>query len=237
MKGINGHRQTRRNFLLQSGLLVATAAVVGPAALGCGAEKGKKAAEVTATEDLMWEHGVLRRLMLIFDEIGSRLTQGLEFPFQVLLDGVDLIKRFIQDYHEKAEENFLFPRFIKAGKLVELVAVLRQQHEAGRRLMEKLLSKATLENLQDPGERTNLAEYFRAFNRMYRAHAAREDTVLFPAFREVVSPKEFDAIGDKFEAEEQRLFGKDGFEKMVAQVANLEKALGLYELLQFMPKL
>ncbi len=56
-------------------------------------------------------------------------------------------------------------------------------------------------------------------------------------FREAVSPEEFDALGDKFEEEEEKLFGKEGFEKMMAQVANLEKALGLYELPQFMPKL
>jgi hypothetical protein len=31
----------------------------------------------------------------------------------------------------------------------------------------------------------------------------------------------------KFEDEEQRLFGKDGFERMVARVADLEKSLGL----------
>ena len=33
--------------------------------------------------------------------------------------------------HEKLEENFLFPRFRKANKLVDLVDVLLQQHQAG----------------------------------------------------------------------------------------------------------
>ena len=71
---------------------------------------------------------------------------------------------------------------------------------------------------------------------MYRPHAAWEDTVLYPAFRSVITPREFVALGDKFEDKEQELFGKDGFEKIVVEVAGLEKQLGLYDLSQFTPK-
>jgi hemerythrin-like domain-containing protein len=72
---------------------------------------------------------------------------------------------------------------------------------------------------------------------MYRPHEAREDTVLFPAFRSVVSAHEYDALGDDFEKKEDELFGEDGFFKVVDKVAELEKKLGIYELAQFTPKL
>ena len=63
--------------------------------------------------------------------------------------------------------------------------------------------------------------------RMYRGpHAAREDTVLFPALHELLSNKEMDALGDQFEDEENRRFGNRGFEKTVEQVAAIEKELG-----------
>jgi hemerythrin-like domain-containing protein len=71
------------------------------------------------------------------------------------------------------------------------------------------------------------------FIRMYQPHAAREDTVLFPAFKRLVSPKEYDALGDEFEKKEQDLFGGDGFEKNVDLVAGLEKQMGVYDLAQF----
>ena len=41
------------------------------------------------------------------------------------------------------------------------------------------------------------------FIRMYRPHKAREDTILFPAFHSIVSPDEFDALGDAFEDQEE----------------------------------
>ena len=57
-----------------------------------------------------------------------RLNAGQPFPPEVLTSGADLTCRFIEDYHEKLEEDYLFPRFEQAGKLVELTQVLRQQH-------------------------------------------------------------------------------------------------------------
>jgi hemerythrin-like domain-containing protein len=71
---------------------------------------------------------------------------------------------------------------------------------------------------------------------MYAPHEAREDTVLFPALRKIVSAHEYDAFGDQFEDEEHRRFGEDGFEKYVDKVAAIEKRLGIYELAQFTPR-
>ena len=71
---------------------------------------------------------------------------------------------------------------------------------------------------------------------MYRPHAAREDTDLFPKLRELVSAHEYDAMAEDFEKKEHELFGEEGFEKMVDRVANIEKTLGIYDLAQFTPK-
>lgn len=45
-----------------------------------------------------------------------------------------------------------------------------------------------------------------------------------------------DKLGDRFEAEEDRLFGDGGFEKNVVHVAEIEKKPGIYELEQFTAK-
>jgi hemerythrin-like domain-containing protein len=76
----------------------------------------------------------------------------------------------------------------------------------------------------------------RLFIAMYQPHEAREDTVLFPKLRSVVSANEFDAIAEDFEKDEHRKFGEDGFEKVVDRVAGLERALGIYDLAKFTPQ-
>jgi hemerythrin-like domain-containing protein len=227
--------ETRRDFICKSGIFLGGAALLGPARV-LAAERVEETVEVTPTEDLMQEHGVLRRLLLIYDDVASRLHQGQKFPLQALKDATGLIRSFVEDYHEKDEEEYLFTRFNKTGKLVELVKVLYQQHQAGRQLTAHLQASLTPDLLNQPAARLQVASYLRAFTRMYRPHAAREDTELYPAFRSVISPKEFMTLGETFEDKEEKLFGKNGFEKIVGQVADLEKQLGIYQLEQFTPK-
>ena len=48
--------------------------------------------------------------------------------------------------------------------------------------------------------------------------------------------KEVKELGERFEKEEHRVFGEGGFDKTVAEVAAIEKELGIYELASFTPK-
>ena len=184
---------------------------------------GTEAREISPVEDLIREHGALRRVLLIYDEIRRRLTAAAELPAGVVSAAANIIRRFVEEYHEKLEENELFPRFERAGRLVDLVKVLRLQHQAGRKVTATILSLATPESLNDPAFRGRLAESLDQFGRMYRPHAAREDTVLFPAFPALLPEKEYKELGEKFEDTEQQLFGKNGFENIVNQIADLGK--------------
>ena len=61
---------------------------------------------------------------------------------------------------------------------------------------------------------------------MYENHAAREDTIVFPAWKGALSERELDQMGEEFEEIGRRQFGKDGFEDAVAQIGQIEEALG-----------
>ena len=196
---------------------------------------GKPEEEVSPAEDLMREHGVLRRILLIYGEAIRRLDAGEAFRPQALKDAAGIVRSFVEDYHEKLEEDFLFPRFNKARKQQDLVKVLLEQHRAGRRLTDTTLRLATAAGLKSGDDRWTLTQSLRQFIRMYEPHAAREDTVLFPAFKEIVTADEYDALGDEFEKKENELFGDKGFEKVVERVATIEKGLGIYDLKQFTP--
>ncbi len=106
-----------------------------------GAAKAK-APEVEPNEDLMREHGALRRMLLIYEEVARRTAAGRP-PLAQLAATSSLIKRFVEDYHEKLEENYVFPTFEKAKKLTDLTSVLRRQHAAGRKLTEQLHALAS----------------------------------------------------------------------------------------------
>lgn len=194
-----------------------------------------KTEEVTPVEDLMREHGVLRRVMLIYEKELGDLEKGKTVQFSVIFKSAAIIQNFIESYHEKLEEDYIFPIFEKAGKLTDLTKTLREQHKAGRKLTGAILMLSKEKRCGDKDEPNALADNLRLFIRMYRPHAAREDTVLFPALRNLISEKEYDELGDKFEDKEHALFGENGFEGKIKEVAELEKELTIYELSQFTP--
>lgn len=227
-------RPSRRRFMAAA-IPAGTLALVPGAAALAGEEKHEEGEEeVSTNEDLMREHGILKRVLIAYDEIIRRIRAGQEFPPQAVTDGATIIRKFIEDYHEKLEEDHLFPRFRKAGKLVDLVTVLYAQHQAGRRVTERILAKAG-SGLKSAEDRNALAGDLEAFNRMYAPHEAREDTVLFPELHKIVSPHEYDALGEQFEKIERQTFGGDGFDIYVDKVAALEKRLGIYDLAKFTP--
>ena len=232
-------RILKRRVFLRSGIILGGATLIGRGPLR-GAENEKqseeKEIEVGPPEDLMREHGVLKRVLLIYGEALRRLDAKQDFPPDALADAARIIRSFVEDYHEKLEEDFLFPRLEKANQLVDLVKVLRTQHQAGRRVTDVTLRFANLQSLKNDADRAQLISSMQQFIRMYNPHEAREDTVLFPAFRKIVSPHEFDSLGEDFERKEDELFGEDGFEKVVDKIAGIEKRFGIYDLAQFTPK-
>lgn len=194
----------------------------------------KEKEEVSTNEDLMREHGVLKRVMLSYDEVVRRIHSGQDFPPQAVLDGANIIRKFIEDYHEKLEEDHLFPRFRNSGKLADLVNTLYAQHQAGRRVTDRILAAAG--SARTPDDRNKLAADLAAFKRMYAPHEAREDTVLFPKLRKIVSNHEYDSLGEQFEKIEHKTFGGDGFDIYRDKVKSLEKPLNIYDLTQFTPQ-
>jgi hemerythrin-like domain-containing protein len=247
-------RPTRRNMIHGAAAVAASAGFIAPAALllgGCATDSRHASAtadttaagkhdegeeDVTPPEDLMREHGVLKRIMLVYDEVLRRMQAKQDFPPDALADAAGMVRSFVEDYHEKLEEDYLFPRFEKANKLVELVKVLRAQHQAGRRVTDVVLQRANASALRDSDNVARVTTAMREFNRMYAPHEAREDTVLFPAFRSLVSANEYASLGEDFEKKENQLFGHEGFERMVDKVGGIEKKLGIYDLAQFTPK-
>jgi hemerythrin-like domain-containing protein len=229
-------KTSRRTFLAGTSV-IATSALAAPFAALAVQKTQKKPAkkkegpeeEVSTNEDLMREHGVLNRILLIYDEAIRRIQAKEKFDPAVITKSAGLIKSFIEDYHEKLEEDHIFPRFEQAGKLVELTVNLRAQHAMGRRVTERIVAAAK------SGDTQTLNASLAAFNRMYRPHEAREDTVLFPALHGLVSKHEYDAMGEEFERIERKTFSGDGFDMAVDQVAELEKQFGIYDISQFTP--
>ena len=227
----------KRHFLKRAAVLVVAGGLIVPSSLAAARVREKNSereAEVTPPEDLMREHGVLDRVLLVYEAGLRKFDANDDFDPAVLTGAAQVVRDFIENYHEQSEEEAVFPRFRKARKLVPLVDTLLAQHKAGRKVTDIILQTAP-GSRKDGDDRRKLVPAIKAFIAMYRPHAAREDTELFPLLRELVSPHEFDAMAEDFERKEHQKFGADGFEMMVHKVAGLEQSLGINDLAQFTP--
>jgi hemerythrin-like domain-containing protein len=233
----------RRAFLLFTSASALLAACVGEHAHPTSPERGEKVKEdagdgkehdkeeekeVAANEDLMREHGVIRRVLVVYGETAARLrTKPDGVDLAELKKAAELMRTFAEDYHEKKlEETHLFPAVQRAGgPAAKEIDTLLAQHKRGREITDYVIA-ATARPL-GADSANDLARTLDGFVRMYSEHAAREDTIVFPAWKDSLSEKQYDEMGELFEKIEHDTFGHDGFDDAVERIAAIERAIGL----------
>ncbi|MGH9874123.1 MAG: hemerythrin domain-containing protein [Pyrinomonadaceae bacterium] len=232
-------KPTRREWLVGLSSLGAGAVLIGcnknrPNEESESKESAGDEPEVTATEDLMREHGVLRRALLVYHESAMKLRDGASVPPEPLQKTAKLFRAFGEEYHEKKlEEVYIFPAVKKAGGAAGGYAdVLIAQHQRGREITDFIMAATAGPRIATANVKT-FAESLEALVRMYEHHAAIEDTVVFPAWKETLSSRDLDGMNEKFEEIEHKQFGEDGFENALKQMTEIEQSLGFSDLAQF----
>ena len=230
----------RRLIVTGVGLLGAGVMLAGAASRIVGAaekddEDNEK--EVGAVEDLMREHGVIRRAILVYRQAAAKLrVKPVSVDPDALRRTALLFRNFGEDYHEKKlEETHIFPAIKKAGgPAAAYVDTLIAQHQRGREITDYVLA-LTSKGAIGSADAEPLAHALDGIELMYEHHAAREDTVVFPAWKNALSAEQLGHMGELFEEIEQKQFGKDGFEDAVTQIAGIEEAFGIADIAQFTP--
>jgi hemerythrin-like domain-containing protein len=208
---------------------------------GCGAQAGDEDDEegeggpVTANEDLMREHGVLRRILVLYREVSPRLRADPgSIDAAALGVAATFFREFGERYHEQMlDEQHIFPAVRKpSSDDAGLIDTLLAQHERGRAITDYVIARTRNGKLAT-ADAEPMAKALTGFARMYEAHTAREDTVIFPAFRASLGQKAYQEIGEQFEDIERKTFGGDGFDRALNEVSQIEGRLGLADLSGF----
>jgi hemerythrin-like domain-containing protein len=220
--------------LARRGIIAAVAALGAATSLSACGSKADADEDVSATEDLMREHGVLRRILVIYRECAAMLRAGNSFDATALGAAADLFRAFGEDYHErKLEEAHIFPRVRSAdGAMAPLIDTLVAQHARGREINQFLLERCRSGTIAG-GSGNAVAGALESFARMYEEHAAVEDTIVFQRWRKLLSERQRDEAAETFESIERSQFHGDGFDRSVTLVAGIERRLGLSDLARY----
>lgn len=196
---------------------------------------------LSPTCDLMKEHGLLNRILLIFNEYNRRLDKGniSQYECDNLMTIMNVIQIYLERHHEIDEEKYIFP-FIRP----ELAELLYLQHVYSRKitiLIISLLANGINDNKSSfdipifPNQtrriiissRKLLQSCLVTSMQNYRKHEVLEDTIAFPEARKAMSSEISKELTDKFEESEHRIGGFDKFLKIIKDVEN---NLGMYRL-------
>ena len=179
------------------------------------------APEENPISDLMKEHGILNRILLIFEAIQKNPQ------LDIILTLAYIIRIFIEDFHEKMEERYLFETILKRSNdddLKSIVMKLYEQHRVSRKLTDIILFDPLIDHK---------LEAIKLFVMMYRRHEAIEDTVVFPAFRKLINVSEYSELKEIFEKNEEEIMGEKLSHDRVLNVINfVEHQLGIESLLK-----
>lgn len=240
-------KDNRRTFLKQAGLL-AVGALSSTVLMSCASPTETRQARtptdtlpvsgcgMTPAEELMREHGLVERGLLVYEACSLRLMNGQEVPLGALETTTRMMRDLGGKHHTVMEEEYLFPRLRKAGQLVPVVDELVRQHNVARQMAGDILALVgSRDGARDEVRRRSLSTMLQQYVRMYRPHAAIEDTLVFPAFARMVPEGEYRSLTARFQDHEARLFGDHGFQELTEQAADVEKQLGLNDLSMFTP--
>lgn len=225
---------SRRRWLAYAGTSVSALVIASAYGAEQTPEKGA-AKDVTGAEDLMREHGVLRRILMVYAETARRLARSEPtVPVDALIKAAGLFRRFGEEYHERSlEEKHIFPTLTQhGGPNADLARILISQHDRGRQITDYILA-ATRTGKISPSDVRPVADTLSSFVWMYQEHTAIEDTVAFPAWKSLLSASQYHELSEQFENIEHQTFGRDGFEEAVHTVAGIEQAFGLANLAAF----
>ena len=175
---------TRRQLLTGIPLIGAGALLIGCQRTQPGSsatnERDRRAAgedqgtpEVSATEDLMREHGILRRALLVYKESAAKMRQDLaSVPADALEKTAQLFRVFGEEYHErKLEEAHLFPSLKKTqNPATAYVDILTAQHARGREITDYILSLTGGDKIP-PSKGEDFINALESFVRMYEHHS------------------------------------------------------------------
>lgn len=186
-----------------------------PSGLEDGIEK------MSATQELGLEHAVLDRIMLAMNNSMKMAGKGSKSSLQPVVKGCEIIKQVVDKHHMVIEEEEIYPKF-ENTRLSDMARVLKDQHNEMRKMVSRM------ENLAKKGsDIDNLKNTFMDFHDMVMAHAAWEESVLFPCMEGTWSDNDLDNLKETQEKHEKKLLGEDATMKLYGMVADLEASAGI----------
>ena len=178
-----------------------------------------------ATEILMAEHEVIKRVITSLESAAGKLESGQNIRPAFFLDAADFIKGFADGCHHVKEEQVLFKTMGEYGMPSQggPVGMMLYEHEQGRKFTRGMREAAQSLEAGDASARSAVIQNARGYATLLRQHIQKENTILFPMADQIIPPAEHEAVFEGFEHVEHEETGEGVHEKYLALAESLEQ--------------
>lgn len=134
------------------------------------------------TEILSQEHRVIEQVLSCLEELVAETPAPGKFDWESADQMLEFFRNFADRCHHAKEEDALFPAMEARGfsPSVGPTAVMRSEHEQGRRLMAAMSEAVRGGMDQEPDAIAAFRSAARSYIQLLRSHIQKEDGCLFP---------------------------------------------------------
>ena len=177
---------------------------------------------------LVAEHEMIERAMAALKSNLERIDEAVMAPLQ-MHRAIDFLLEFGDKMHNTKEERFLFPLMGQKGLPVEggPLGVMLMEHDAERKLLGRMI--AELPNLAEAtaAARQKFAAEGFEYLTIRAEHIWKENDVLYPMGRKVISEEENVTLLKEFKTLDKQTYGdtaRQHYEQMLAEVEKNSEA-------------
>ena len=177
---------------------------------------------MSATDELLQDHIVIRRLQAVIEKCYALLNEGRNVPLRDLVKIADTIEQFVDQLHHGKEEKSYFPTTEGRDQHSAEIRKFVLEHEFGRRIARRI--RIHLEEfIRGVDSREPLARYLKTYSVFILDHTSKEDR-LFNDVKQKgsLSLAEEDLLSKQFSRLRHDCGKRSG--SMIAAIEELEKS-------------
>ena len=178
-----------------------------------------------ATDILMEEHTIIKRVLTALETAAQHLERGQVVRTGFFIDAADFIKGFADGCHHKKEEGVLFKAMVASGMPAQggPISMMLAEHEQARAYTRAMRKAAQKLQSGDESARDQVIRSARGYVALLRQHIHKEDNILFPMANQVISQAKQGNVVEDFKRVEHKEIGEGVHEKYLALAEALEK--------------
>ena len=175
-----------------------------------------------ATDTLEQEHRTIEKILRVTAVLVDELAENRDIDDDILRDLCQFLRVYGHQCHHGKEESYLFPMLESHGVPEEgcPLGALRHEHERSRVLTQELVQASAEYAANRHDGSSALSEVLRNIAQFYPAHIWKEEYLLFPMARKVLSEEDDQRLLKEFKSVESDIYSyaHESYEQLATEL-------------------